>query len=216
MVEAPQQKLMNIITKSCIRYEGVIHKLNEKDDSIQLLNVRSFGTEGRMGNPDQEIPPQPTIYPSVVFKSSEILSCDFPLKTKPTEFPWGEKIDKKISVPSEIPNKYEPSASIFDTLSSSINDKEVHKLSFTEKKEQYEQDKETFGTVPQRPEYGFRKPFYKKPYYSSYSQGGTGGYYKKPFYPQGGKKFYPNNQYPSTKSNYYSKQEYEVVYLKKS
>lgn len=36
------------------------------------LLVYSFGTEGRAGHPDKEIPPQPQVFPLIVFKGTDV------------------------------------------------------------------------------------------------------------------------------------------------
>ncbi|KAJ6181091.1 Lsm14 N-terminal [Penicillium mononematosum] len=47
----------NLISKSDIRYVGTLHEINPEASTIALENVMSFGSEGRRGNPAEEVPP---------------------------------------------------------------------------------------------------------------------------------------------------------------
>ncbi|KAJ5418759.1 uncharacterized protein N7487_002309 [Penicillium crustosum] len=49
----------NLISKSDIRYVGTLHEINPEASTIALENVMSFGSEGRRGNPAEEVPPPP-------------------------------------------------------------------------------------------------------------------------------------------------------------
>ncbi|KAG2222479.1 hypothetical protein INT45_013392 [Circinella minor] len=55
-----------------IRYEGTLHSLNTEESTVALEQVRSFGTEGRRGNPEEEIPPSENVFEFVVFRGSDI------------------------------------------------------------------------------------------------------------------------------------------------
>ena len=49
---APQQdnltgSLISLITNALVRYEGTLIEINRVERSMNLQNVRSFGTEGR-------------------------------------------------------------------------------------------------------------------------------------------------------------------------
>ncbi|EIT77592.1 G2/M phase checkpoint control protein Sum2 [Aspergillus flavus] len=62
----------NLISKSDIRYVGTLHEINPEASTIALENVVSFGTEGRRGKPEDELPPAPHIYEYIVFRGSDV------------------------------------------------------------------------------------------------------------------------------------------------
>ena len=59
----------NCLTAS---YVGTLHEINPEASTIALENVASFGTEGRRGNPAEEIPPSASIYEYIVFRGSDV------------------------------------------------------------------------------------------------------------------------------------------------
>ncbi|PGH28602.1 hypothetical protein GX50_08660 [[Emmonsia] crescens] len=73
----------NLISKSDIRFErlldpvadpyvGTLHEINPEDSTIALENVISHGTEGRRGNPAEEIAPSASVYEYIVFRGSDV------------------------------------------------------------------------------------------------------------------------------------------------
>ncbi|KAA8651866.1 hypothetical protein EYZ11_004196 [Aspergillus tanneri] len=62
----------NLISKSDIRYVGTLHEINPEASTIALENVVSFGTEGRRGNPAEEIAPSTSVYEYIVFRGSDV------------------------------------------------------------------------------------------------------------------------------------------------
>lgn len=54
------------------RYVGTLHEINSENSTVALENVKSYGTEGRRGNPDEEIPPNDQIYDYIVFRGSDV------------------------------------------------------------------------------------------------------------------------------------------------
>ncbi|KAK2809992.1 hypothetical protein FQN50_003408 [Emmonsiellopsis sp. PD_5] len=62
----------NLISKSDIRYVGTLHEINPEDSTIALENVVSHGTEGRRGNPAEEIAPSSSVYEYIVFRGSDV------------------------------------------------------------------------------------------------------------------------------------------------
>ncbi|KAL4790039.1 Scd6-like Sm domain-containing protein [Aspergillus venezuelensis] len=62
----------NLISKSDIRYVGTLHEINPEASTIALQNVVSFGTEGRRGNPAEELPPSSSVYEYIVFRGSDV------------------------------------------------------------------------------------------------------------------------------------------------
>lgn len=63
---------ISLISKSDIRYVGKLANINSDDSTVSLENVRSFGTEGRRGNPDDELPPSDQIYEYIVFRGTDV------------------------------------------------------------------------------------------------------------------------------------------------
>ncbi|KAH0378891.1 hypothetical protein KCU92_g8467, partial [Aureobasidium melanogenum] len=63
---------ISLISKSDIKYLGTLHEINSENSTVALENVKSFGTEGRRGNPDDEIPPNDQIYDYIVFRGSDV------------------------------------------------------------------------------------------------------------------------------------------------
>ncbi|KAJ2449962.1 hypothetical protein EV183_004589 [Coemansia sp. RSA 2336] len=68
---------ISLISKSLIRYVGTLNDVNEKEETISLEQVRSMGTEGRRGNPLEEIPPLNNIYEFIQFRASDVLTVEF-------------------------------------------------------------------------------------------------------------------------------------------
>ncbi|KAJ3299955.1 hypothetical protein HK104_005652 [Borealophlyctis nickersoniae] len=63
---------ISLISKSDIRYVGILHNINQQESSVALEQVTSFGTEGRKGNPLEEIPASDKVFPYIVFRGSDI------------------------------------------------------------------------------------------------------------------------------------------------
>lgn len=53
-------------------YVGTLHEINPEASTIALENVVSFGTEGRRGNPAEDIPPSASVYEYIVFRGSDV------------------------------------------------------------------------------------------------------------------------------------------------
>ncbi|CEI87509.1 Putative Podospora anserina S mat genomic DNA chromosome 3, supercontig 2 [Rhizopus microsporus] len=60
---------ISLISLSDIRYVGILHSINAQDSTVGLKQVRSFGTEGRKGKLEEEIPPSENVFDYVVFFS---------------------------------------------------------------------------------------------------------------------------------------------------
>ncbi|KAI8375362.1 Scd6-like Sm domain-containing protein [Choanephora cucurbitarum] len=63
---------ISLISLSDIRYVGVLHNINPVDSTVSLQKVKSFGTEGRKGNPSEEIPASDNVFDYVVFRGTDI------------------------------------------------------------------------------------------------------------------------------------------------
>jgi protein LSM14 len=50
----------------------VLHEINSEESTVSLENVKSFGTEGRRGNPSEELPASDQIYEYIVFRGSDV------------------------------------------------------------------------------------------------------------------------------------------------
>lgn len=53
-------------------YVGTLHEINPEASTIALENVMSHGTEGRRGNPAEEIPASTSVYEYIVFRGSDV------------------------------------------------------------------------------------------------------------------------------------------------
>ncbi|CAH1767465.1 6179_t:CDS:10 [Entrophospora sp. SA101] len=63
---------ISLISRSDIRYVGILHSINQADSTVALEQVRSYGTEGRRGNPPEEIPPSDNVFEYIVFRGSDV------------------------------------------------------------------------------------------------------------------------------------------------
>ncbi|RUO95817.1 Scd6-like Sm domain-containing protein, partial [Jimgerdemannia flammicorona] len=63
---------ISLISRSDIRYVGILHNINSQDSTVALEQVRSYGTEGRRGNPAEEIPQSDNVFEYIVFRGSDV------------------------------------------------------------------------------------------------------------------------------------------------
>ncbi|KAJ3560077.1 hypothetical protein NPX13_g9428 [Xylaria arbuscula] len=74
-------------------YSGTLHEINSTESTVSLENVQSFGTEGRRGNPSEEVPPSEQIYEYIVFRGSDVKdlrieqAASAPKETQPPPVP---------------------------------------------------------------------------------------------------------------------------------
>lgn len=59
-------------TANSFSYVGTLHEINPEASTIALENVVSFGSEGRRGNPAEEVPPSTSVYEYIVFRGSDV------------------------------------------------------------------------------------------------------------------------------------------------
>ncbi len=67
--------LISLISKSDIRYQGLLASINPEQATIALEKVRSWGTEGRVsaqGRPQEEIPPSDHVYEFIMFRAADV------------------------------------------------------------------------------------------------------------------------------------------------
>lgn len=60
-----------------------MHEINSENSTVALENVKSWGTEGRKGNPAEEIPPNDQIYEYIVFRGNDVK--DLTIVQRPNE-----------------------------------------------------------------------------------------------------------------------------------
>lgn len=101
---------ISLISKSEIRYEGILVDVNAQESTITFEQVRFFGTEGR--RPSDEIAAMDRIFDCVVFRSADIKDLQVyetdkeSKKEKEADFPdpavvsFASKTNKSNSIPS--------------------------------------------------------------------------------------------------------------------
>ncbi|KNC87889.1 hypothetical protein, variant [Sphaeroforma arctica JP610] len=62
---------ISLVSKSNIRYEGVLYTIDPEKAAVALSTVVSFGTEGRRGGVD-EVPPSNEVYSYITFRGADI------------------------------------------------------------------------------------------------------------------------------------------------
>ncbi|EMC96577.1 hypothetical protein BAUCODRAFT_33941 [Baudoinia panamericana UAMH 10762] len=63
---------ISLISVSGVRYIGTLHEINSESHTVALENVTSHGTEGRRGNPAEELAASDHVYEYIVFRGSDV------------------------------------------------------------------------------------------------------------------------------------------------
>jgi len=63
---------ISLISKSDIKYIGTLHEINSDNHTVALESVTSHGTEGRRGNPAEEVAGSDQVYEYIVFRGSDV------------------------------------------------------------------------------------------------------------------------------------------------
>lgn len=97
---------ISLISKSDIKYVGVLHEINSENSTVALENVRSYGTEGRRGNPAEEVAGSDNTYEYIVFRGSDVKELSIvepPKENKQPQMPDDPAImGVRISNPSRV------------------------------------------------------------------------------------------------------------------
>ncbi|PWN20594.1 hypothetical protein BCV69DRAFT_282803 [Microstroma glucosiphilum] len=93
--------LISLVSKSDIRYQGLLAQIDPVKATIALEQVRSYGTEGRLasqGKPQDEIPPSNNTYEFVTFRAADVkdLRIDDPHPPKQQQQPQQDFVDPAI------------------------------------------------------------------------------------------------------------------------
>ncbi|KAL7268919.1 hypothetical protein RUND412_008433 [Rhizina undulata] len=76
---------ISLISRSDIRYVGILHDINSDNHTVALEQVVSHGTEGRCADPSKEIPASDNVYEYIVFRGGDVkdLRIEEPAPPKP-------------------------------------------------------------------------------------------------------------------------------------
>lgn len=120
--------VMSLISKQEIRYVGTLVLINSQEQTLVLQNVKSYGSEGRRGGGNGEVPPSTEIYQNIIFRASElkdfyvikspekdfqdpaILSTEGKqkeVKEEKKELPLPQKEEKSLPMYSVFPKEHE-------------------------------------------------------------------------------------------------------------
>src|SRR3990167_6332753 len=62
---------ISLVSKSGIRYEGILHSIDAENSQVALQNVRSFGTEDRKEG-SEAILPSNEVWECIIFRGADI------------------------------------------------------------------------------------------------------------------------------------------------
>ncbi|PLW43640.1 hypothetical protein PCANC_10821 [Puccinia coronata f. sp. avenae] len=103
---------ISLISKSDIRYRGILHSIDPAASTVSLEQVRSMGTEGRKSNASEEIAATDQLYEFIVFRAADVkdLSIEAPAEPKPDppkpSIPDDPAIMSTTAPPRPNPNPY--------------------------------------------------------------------------------------------------------------
>jgi protein LSM14 len=62
---------ISLVSRSEVRYEGILYNISTADSTLALSSVKAFGTEGRRKDGPQ-VPPNPELFEYVIFRGADI------------------------------------------------------------------------------------------------------------------------------------------------
>lgn len=114
--------LMSLVSKQEIRYTGTLIAINSRDQTLVLQNVKSFGSEGRRGGGNDEVPASAQVYDKVSFRAAELKDF-YVIKGPENEFKdpaiissekTEEKKEEKKAAPTQEPPREPPAYKHYD------------------------------------------------------------------------------------------------------
>eukprot|EP00002_Diphylleia_rotans_P015525 TRINITY_DN3007_c0_g1_i1.p1 TRINITY_DN3007_c0_g1~~TRINITY_DN3007_c0_g1_i1.p1 ORF type:complete len:691 (-),score=128.69 TRINITY_DN3007_c0_g1_i1:693-2765(-) len=108
-------KRISLISRTNIRYEGLLESINKEEKTIVLSKVRALGTETRTPPNGKFIEPRDTVYEEICFHSNDLISlsiCDDEITAAPTQVNPAEATMEQNAVQNttnvQIPASFNP------------------------------------------------------------------------------------------------------------